>query len=148
MGKKLESFVNKSFKKEFLDIKDNSLISLDEVYEISKKQLILEIEDEIKKEYETEIRNEAISKAKKYIEQAKISTRIKELKSMMVIGIIVAFLVGLSVNQLTEMILFLKKDFSVDTWWFSLIIALIIVVIIGIIIFKKIYSAMDSITNE
>lgn len=90
MGKKLENFINKNFKKEQLKIEGSSSVTLDEIYEATKKQIISEIEEEIKSEFKNEIKEKAIEEAETEIENEKSYVRIKELKSMMFVGIGVA----------------------------------------------------------
>lgn len=144
MGKKLENFINKNFKKEQLKIEGSSSVTLDEIYEATKKQIISEIEEEIKSEFKNEIKEKAIEEAETEIENEKSYVRIKELKSMMFVGIGVAFLVGISVNQLTETLLVLKTTLSFNTWWGSLILFFITIGIAILIIINKVFSSIES----
>ena len=69
-----------------------------------KQMIIEEIEKQIRLKYKSELLLEADQKAK---ESAKLY-KISEFKAIMISGIIIAFLMGLGVNQLTDFITYLK----------------------------------------
>ena len=71
-----------------------------------KQMIIEEIENQIRLKYKSELLLEADQKAK---ENAKLY-KINEFKAIMISGIIIAFLMGLGVNQLTDFITYLKTD--------------------------------------
>lgn len=76
-----------------------------ELVRFSKEKISEEIESEVKEAYYEELKERAESE----IESSKIKDRIKNTKSLILNGIFGAFLVGMIVNQLTDLLTFLKN---------------------------------------
>lgn len=75
-----------------------------ELVRFSKEKISEEIESEVKEAYYEELKERAESE----IESSKIKDRIKNTKSLILNSIFGAFLVGMIVNQLTDLLTFLK----------------------------------------
>lgn len=89
--------------------------------ERKKREIINEIRDEYKKE----LIQEAFNEAKKVSERQKID----DLKSLMWSGFLLAFIVGLAVNQATDIIGYYKGTVTIDTIWPTAIITIILCLI-------------------
>lgn len=75
---------------------------------------------EIKEEYKTELMEEVNLEAEKGLNRQKI----EDLKSLMWSGFVLAFVVGLAVNQATDIIGFYKGTVTVGKIWPTAILAL------------------------
>ena len=85
---------------------------------------------EIYEEIRSEVRQEEIDKAQEEIENQKLIHKIKELRTLTIIGIIIAFFVGMAVNQVTG--LFVLLDFFKEWYGMLIILAISIVIVMGI----------------
>ena len=122
------------------DIIEKSASSEDknEVMDALKEQKII---NEIKEEYKQQVMQEADIEMKKELNRQKIT----ELKNLMTEGFFLAFLVGLAVNQATDLISVAKEKWFADCYVLVTLIAL--AVLIGICLctyistfFKKVYA--------
>lgn len=68
--------------------------------------VISKLEDRVYDEVKRDVRDKALAEAEKIIEKRSELRKIEELKKLTVEGLIVAFFVGLLVNQVTDMITF------------------------------------------
>ena len=96
------------------------------------------IELEIREKYKQEI----IAEAQKEIEKERDKQQIREIRKLMWAGFFVAFLVGLAVNQVTEIIAYLKGD-STTIWVTVLISVVLLLICIGIYL----YSFLNDVKN-
>ena len=94
-----------------------------------KKSLTDKIYDEIR----AEVRDEALADASKIIEEKAGLKRIDEFKKLAINGVIVAFFVGLLVNQSTDIIGYWKGCFQASNIWITVGIAVALLVICIII---------------
>ena len=94
-----------------------------------KKSLTDKIYDEIR----AEVRDEALADASKIIEEKAGLKRIDEFKKLAINGVIVAFFVGLLVNQSTDIIGYWKGSFQASNIWITVGIAVALLVICIII---------------
>lgn len=94
-----------------------------------KKNLTDKIYNEIRKE----VRDEALADASKIIEEKAGLKRIEEFKKLAINGLIVAFFVGLLVNQSTDIIGYIKGSFLTSNIWLTVQIAVALLVICIII---------------
>ena len=128
MSKKLNNVIEKSLK--FSDFYKNKNIDKDEEarfsFEAARDKTAKEIYEEIK----NELKEEAINEAQEEIKNQKLIHKIKELRTLTIIGIIIAFFVGMAVNQLTG--LFGLLDFF-KKWYGMLIILSISITIVMVI---------------
>ena len=106
-----------------------------------KEQKRQRIINEIKEEYKQQVMQEADIEMKKELNRQKIT----ELKNLMTEGFFLAFLVGLAVNQATDLISVAKEKWFADCYVLVTLIAL--AVVIGICLctyiytfFKKVYA--------
>ena len=99
--------------------------------EAVKAVMTKKIYDEIRQE----VKDEALADAEEIIEKEAGLKRIREFRKLTVDGLIVAFFVGLLVNQSTDIIGYLKGSFQTqniwNTVWISLALLLICVGIFG-----------------
>lgn len=89
------------------------------------KQKEQESIDKIELEAE-EIKKKKIIEANQEIEKTRIINKIKDLKLLTITGVVLAFLIGFSVNQFTEAFVIVKTSLSLnDNIWFVLFFAII-----------------------
>lgn len=90
-----------------------------------KKELIDSIYEEVKED----IRDNAVREANEIIDEKAGLKRIDEFKKLMINGFIVAALVGLLVNQLTDIIGYYKGSVTISTIMPTIIISIILFII-------------------
>ena len=117
MNKKLNNVIEKSLK--FSKFYKDKNIDEDEEAKFSFEAARDKTAKEIYEEIRSEVRQEEIDKAQEEIENQKLIHKIKELRTLTIIGIIIAFFVGMAVNQVTG--LFVLLDFF-KKWYGMLII--------------------------
>lgn len=105
----------------------------DEASEEEREMLIGAVKDKIEKiiyeEIKDEVRNQAIADAEKEINKRVGMKRIREYKNLILTGIIVAFFVGLLVNQVTDIIALCKGSVTLENIGITIIIIFVIIVI-------------------
>lgn len=126
----------------------NSLQQGDEghlLLEAAERKIRESIEEEIK----AEARQEIIEDANKEIEKIKNEKRIRELKEIIWSGFLVAFIVGLLVNQITEIIGYFKgtQNMVISTYWISLVLFFICVIAFIVMFINRIKSIYQDIKN-
>lgn len=109
------------------------------------KDLVEEkLKSEVLAEIKQEVSSKAIKDAKSRLDEERAVNKLRDYKELTVVGIVLAFLIGLSVNQVSDSIGYIKNIGKLidKEPWVSVVFALIIIVIcIGIInceIFKEI----------
>lgn len=115
-----------------------------ELVDALKKEKKRAIIQEIRDEYKAEIIKEAESEIEKKIQNKKID----ELRSLMWDGFIVAFIVGLAVNQATDIIGYFKGSVSLTDLWSTVAIMSILVVVCVVIYFYRFFKNAIQIFNE
>ena len=128
MNKKLNNVIEKSLK--FSEFYKDKNIDEDEEAKFSFEAARDKTAKEIYEEIRSEVRQEEIDKAQEEIENQKLIHKIKELKTLTVIGIIIAFFVGMAVNQVTG--LFVLLDFFKEWYGMLIILAISIVIVMSI----------------
>ena len=128
MNKKLNNVIEKSLK--FSKFYKDKNIDEDEEAKFSFEAARDKTAKEIYEEIRSEVRQEEIDKAQEEIENQKLIHKIKELRTLTIIGIIIAFFVGMAVNQVTG--LFVLLDFFKEWYGMLIILAISIVIVMGI----------------
>lgn len=108
----------------------------DDVQEL-KELLKQQIRRDIVKEIEAERSKEIAIKAREEIDHRKEAERIEEAKNLLWNGFIMAFIVGILVNQVTDIISFYKGGSSLKTISFT---AWLCVALAGICLLMYIYT--------
>lgn len=139
MGKKLENLVNSTVTEEDITVRSGSSVTKEELLKMARENII----SEIKKELIEELKIEVIREATPEIEKAKKKVMVDEIKTLTMIGFIVAFFIGIAVNQFTESILLLKERYKIHTLVTSTFIGVIFISIVIGILFKKLFKEMD-----
>lgn len=138
MGKILDSLVDLVISKndDYSNLEDGNKL-------LVKKKLKSEILYEIKQE----VKENAIEEAKKDIDDYMTKKKLKDYKELTIFGLIIAFFIGLSVNQLTDVIAFYKKLIYKEPL-VSILTAIIIVAIAIYLIFKHILKEIDNLSDN
>lgn len=96
--------------------------------------------EEVKQEYKAQVMADAESD----IQQRISDNRISQLKNLMWNGFLIAFLVGLAVNQITDLIGYWKGSVSLSSLMPTLIITVILVAIcMGLYFYNMIKETVD-----
>lgn len=138
MGKKLDSLVDLVISKndDYSNLEDGNKL-------LVKKKLKSEILYEIKQE----VKENAIEEAKKDIDDYMTKKKLKDYKELTILGLTIAFTIGLSVNQFTDVIGFYKKLIDKEPV-VSITFAIIIAVIAIYLIFKHILKEIDNLSDN
>lgn len=138
MGKKLDSLVDSVISKndDYSNLEDGNKL-------LVKKKLKSEILYEIKQE----VKENAIEEAKKDIDDYMTKKKLKDYKELTILGLTIAFIIGLSVNQLTDVIGFYKKLIDKEPV-VSIAFAIIIVAIAIYLISKHILKEIDNLSDN
>lgn len=139
----LDGYIGKMTNTE-LQIADDSKETQIFILESAKSAIQNQIYDEIR----AEIIDDALKDADKKIEQKVLDARLKEQKKLVFEGFLLAFLVGLCVNQITEIINFLKGDLVLESLHSTIIVSLILfglcLVIFSYIFLKTLLDLLDA----
>lgn len=138
MGKKLDSLVDLVISKndDYSNLEDGNKL-------LVKKKLKSEILYEIKQE----VKENAIEEAKKDIDDYMTKKKLKDYKELTILGLTIAFIIGLSVNQFTDVIGFYKKLIDNEPV-VSIAFAIIIAAIAIYLIFKHILKEIDNLSDN
>ena len=138
MGKKLDSLIDLVISKndDYSNLEDGNKL-------LVKKKLKSELLSEIKQE----VQENAINDAKKDIDEYRTKKKLKDYKELTIFGLIIAFIIGLSVNQFTDVIGFFKKLIDGEPW-VSITFAIIIAAIAIYLIFKHILKEIDNLSDN
>lgn len=138
MGKKLDSLVDLVISKndDYSNLEDGNKL-------LVKKKLKSEILYEIKQE----VKENAIEEAKKDIDDYMTKKKLKDYKELTILGLTIAFIIGLSVNQFTDVIAFYKKLIDKEPV-VSIAFAIIIVAIAIYLISKHILKEIDNLSDN
>lgn len=124
MGRKLENLVDRALEK---DLRDKLHL------EYAKKGIIIDIKSELKHELADEYVEEAEKELKKRSEKRKYD----EIKNLTIVGIIIAFFVGLEVNQVTYFIELFSKIYFI-----RIIVMLVLFVVILLVVIKILFKSL------
>ena len=124
------------------DIIDKNATAKDreELITALREKLKADIIEEIRLEYKDEIVAQANDDIQKRVNKEKI----EQLKSLMWNGFLVAFLVGLAINQITELITALKKLVPIDI---NIVTTIISIVLLGIVVSMYVYQFIKDAIN-
>ncbi len=138
MGKKLDSLVDLVISKndDYSNLEDGNKL-------LVKKKLKSEILYEIKQE----VKENAIEEAKKDIDDYMTKKKLKDYKELTILGLTIAFIIGLSINQFTDVIGFYKKLIGKEPR-VSILTTIIIVAIAIYLIFKHILKEIDNLSDN
>ena len=133
MSNTLETLLDKYLKlEEKILFRENAVPNEKEAYvDAIKKQL----SDKIYAEIKQEILESVLADAEEIIEKKAGLKRIEEFKKLSIDGLIVAFFVGLLVNQSTDIIGYFKGSFSTNNIWLTVGVAVVLLLIcVGIFV--------------
>lgn len=138
MGKKLDSLVDLVISKndDYSNLEDGNKL-------LVKKKLKSEILYEIKQE----VKENAIEEAKKDIDDYMTKKKLKDYKELTILGLTIAFIIGLSINQFTDVIGFYKKLIGKEPR-VSILTTIIIVAIAIYLISKHILKEIDNLSDN
>ena len=101
------------------------------------------------KEAYVKARDDAVKDASELIEKKAGIKRIKEFKKLAIDGLIVAFFVGLLVNQFTDIIGFFKGSFQTQNIWSTVGITIVLLLIcLGIFLYLFISELLKMLGKE
>lgn len=92
-----------------------------------------EIKNQVYREVSAEIRDQALREAEDIIEERVSTKRLEEYKKLAVEGFVLAIVVGLLVNQVTEIIAFYKGSIALESIYSTIIISVVLVVICAVV---------------
>lgn len=133
MSNTLETLLDKYLKlEEKILFRENAVPNEKEAYvDAIKKQL----SDKIYAEIKQEILESVLADAEEIIEKKAGLKRIEEFKKLSIDGLIVAFFVGLLVNQSTDIIGYFKGSFFTNNIWLTVGVAVVLLLIcVGIFV--------------
>lgn len=91
----------------------------------AKESIVSEIRNNLKKEIEEEVR----SQIKKEIQEAKDIQNRKQIKRFIIETIVFSFIIGLLVNQFTDIVTYLKQE-DTKIWTALVIIGLLLILVL------------------
>lgn len=124
MSKALDTLIDKYINMENLRVFKEDIAPEDT--EAYIKAVKCQLKDQIYKEVCEEVREEALEEAEKITEKKARQKRIEEFRKLTVDGLIVAFFVGLLVNQSTDIIGYFKGSFITPNIGITVVIAVVI----------------------
>ncbi len=110
-----------------------------------RKKIIIQ---EIRQEYKEELIREADLEVKERVNRQKLD----ELKKLMFSGFLLAFIVGLAVNQATEIIGYYKGTITADNLWITLVLTggLCLICLLAYLysFFKDVMALLDDLKSK
>lgn len=147
---KLNKLITK-YIEDAIELKPKEDIISPEEIGIIKDKLIAaqteEIVDEILAQYGEEVKLKVQEDERKKIAKKSAENQIKQVRSLIIEGVIIAFIVGIAVNQITDIISILKNGAG-HAVIISFIIMLIAVGLLAIIIMYNIAKTIRSFMKE
>lgn len=140
MTKKLDTMIES-----YIAVKEKDLETIpesdrEEYLELLREKIKKMVVEEVKQEYKAQVMADAESD----IQQRISDNRISQLKNLMWNGFLIAFLVGLAVNQITDLIGYWKGNVSLNSLMPTLIITVILVAIcMGLYFYNMIKETVD-----
>lgn len=113
-----------------------------------RKQII----DEIRPKIEKEIYDSTKEKIEKEMEEKRTLDQAQHLKNLMLEGILLAFIVGMIVNQFTDVVSAIKPEQLTRIWWLITLgipcaLILLIVFYVGIRLYNSMIEIMKNLHN-
>lgn len=104
---------------------------------------------EIKPAIEDEIYDSMKEKVQKEMEEKRNFDQAQHLKNLMLEGIVLAFIVGMTVNQFTDIISVFKPE-EINSWWWLATIGISVVFIVFIILYVglRLYTSIVNIMKN
>ena len=147
MSETLETLIDKD-----IDLQDDVVFrdnAVPEDKEAYVKAIKMQLTDRIYAEVRKEVRDDAVKDASELIEKKAGIKRIKEFKKLAIDGLIVAFFVGLLVNQFTDIIGFFKGSFQTQNIWSTVGITIVLLLIcLGIFLYLFISELLKMLGKE
>lgn len=135
MSKTLDELLTKAYEDNEKEIKAQTSIEPDDtefMFESVKERISSKIYSEIKEEVYEEIMEKVNEDLKKHEHDRKI----EELRKVIYSGFIIAFFVGLLVNQVTDIASYIKKSLELE-WGITIILIVFLAIIsIGLTVYK------------
>lgn len=124
MSESLKTLIDKYVKSQKISI-EGSDEEKKEVITAAKERLY----DKIYQEVKEEVKEKALEEADDIIDERKRLRQLSELKKLVWSGFLVAFFVGILVNQVTDIIGYLKGSVSLTSIWPTVAIIIILLII-------------------
>ena len=104
---------------------------------------------EIKPAIEDEMYDSMKEKVQKEMEEKRNFDQAQHLKNLMLEGIVLAFIVGMTVNQFTDIISVFKPE-EINSWWWLATIGISVVFIVFIILYVglRLYTSIVNIMKN
>ena len=148
MGAKLDEIIN-SHIAPFVEKSKADGNHSDEMFDLATRSLVDRFRKEIKDEILSELTNEEIEQRKAQIDQEidAYSTQkaIQATKSFIVEGIILAAIVGLIVNQVTDLISYVKGD---GAYWATIVLIVLLVIAVTFYVFMRFATVLEMIIKR
>lgn len=150
MGERLDALIDNYLKSKDEDVfSENTSVEDKKMYISAVKQ---KIADEIRNEMKTEVAEEAIKDAQIEIEENSLKAKLKEYRRLTVDGLLIAFCVGMLVNQSTEIIGYFKGTIQLGNPWITFMLCIVFfAIVVGIFLglfFSEIIKVLGKNNNE
>lgn len=133
MSKQLDTIIDNYIKVKDIQL-ENTEDERREILEAAKQELKRKIYKEIKEE----VKDEACREAARDIENMAELRRINDFRKLAVDGLVVAFFVGLLVNQCTDLIGYFKGSVTLDNVYHTIILCIVFLVVC-ILVFGSVF---------
>ena len=148
MSKTLNNLIDKAYKSQEKEIKEKCAFSNEDltIHSMAVKE---SLEKLVYKEIKQELYDEVTIAATKQLEKEALNKKVKELEKIIYTGLILAIFVGMLVNQLTDIITYLKNGTNFNLLSNTIILVLIfagLCILITVVIFVK--DALNMIKDE
>lgn len=140
MTKKLDMMIES-----YIAVKRDALENIpeserEEYLEPLREKIKKDVVEEVKQEYKAQV----MADAENDIQQRISDNKISQLKNLMWNGFLIAFLVGLAVNQITDLIGYWKGSVSLSSLMPTLIITVVLVAIcMGLYFYNMVKDTVD-----
>lgn len=102
MGKHLDKLINDQIKDKFEEVSDEE--TKEQVKEYTFQKMKNEIIEDVREEIIPRLTEELQKKIQSDFKNKQSKKIIKEIKSLLIIGVVISFLVGICVNQVTKLL--------------------------------------------
>ncbi|MGP1428887.1 MAG: magnesium transporter [Fusobacterium sp.] len=102
MGKHLDKFINDQIKDKFEEVSDEE--TKKEVKEYTFQKMKNEIIEDVREEITPKLTKDLQEKIRLDFKTKQSKKMIKEIRSLLLIGVVISFLVGICVNQITKIL--------------------------------------------
>lgn len=150
MSETLEKLLNSFIESKRFEIKKNT--EKDEYMEYMETAVKEKMRDAVVEEIRKELESEIIEEVKKNNEIAEQKRKVKELQEVLWSGFIIAFIVGLLVNQVTDIISFFKGASSIEsistTIWICIGLLAVCIITYGWLFITKVLEFINELKNK